>query len=87
PSVSPSGLALYEGALLPDWQGDLLRGGLSGARLVRLDLEGDAVVGQEDLFQGELGRIRDVRVGADGAIYALTDADNGRLIRIAPEGK
>ncbi|UYO00966.1 MAG: PQQ-dependent sugar dehydrogenase [Devosia sp.] len=87
PSVSPSGLAIYEGALIPDWQGDLISGGLSGERLVRLDLEGDAVVGQEDLFQGELGRIRDVRVGADGAIYALTDADNGRLIRIAPEGK
>jgi len=26
-----------------------------------------------------------VRVGPDGAIYLLTDADNGRLIRVAPE--
>lgn len=86
PSISPSGLDFYDGELLPEWQGDLLAGGLSGQLLVRLDMEGDAVVSEERLFQGQLGRIRDVRVGPDGAIYLLTDADNGRLIRVAPEG-
>jgi glucose/arabinose dehydrogenase len=87
PSISPSGLDFYHGALIPGWDGDLLLGGLSGNVLVRLDMEGDAVVGEEALFQGQLGRIRDVRVGADGAIYLLTDAQNGRLIRVAPEGE
>lgn len=87
PSISPSGLDFYEGSLLPDWEGDLLVGGLSGNMLVRLDMEGDAVVGEERLFEGQLGRVRDVRVGSDGAIYLLTDEDNGRLIRVAPEGK
>ncbi len=87
PSISPSGLDFYEGDLMADWQGDLLAGGLSGAVLVRLDMEGDSVVGEERLFAGQLGRIRDVRVGADGAVYLLTDEDNGRLIRVAPEGK
>lgn len=86
PSISPSGLDFYDGQLLPAWQGDLLAGGLSGQLLVRLDMEGDAVVGEERLFAGQLGRIRDVRVGPDGAIYLLTDEDNGRLIRVAPEG-
>ncbi len=86
PSISPSGLDFYDGELLPEWRGDLLSGGLSGQLLVRLDMEGDAVVGEERLFQGQLGRIRDVRVGPDGAIYLLTDEDNGRLIRVAPEG-
>lgn len=86
PSISPSGLDFYDGRLLPAWQGDLLAGGLSGQLLVRLDMEGDAVVGEERLFEGQLGRIRDVRVGPDGAIYLLTDEDNGRLIRVAPEG-
>ncbi len=85
PSISPSGLDFYEGDLLPEWQGDLLAGGLSGQLLVRLDVEGDAIVGEERLFAGQLGRIRDVRVGPDGAIYLLTDEDNGRLIRVAPE--
>jgi glucose/arabinose dehydrogenase len=55
--------------------------------LVRLDMEGDKVVGEEQLFAGQLGRIRDVRVGEDGAVYLLTDAANGRLIRVAPEGR
>lgn len=87
PSISPSGLDFYEGGLMPDWQGDLVLGGLSGQVLVRLDMEGDAVTGEERLFAGQLGRIRDVRVGADGAVYLLTDEDNGRLIRVAPEGK
>lgn len=87
PSISPSGLDFYEGALMPGWEGDLLLGGLSGAVLVRLDMDGDTVAGEERLFAGQLGRIRDVRGGADGAIYLLTDEDNGRLIRVAPEGK
>lgn len=86
PSISPSGLDFYEGELMPAWQGDLLAGGLSGQLLVRLDVEGDTIVGEERLFEGQLGRIRDVRVGPDGAIYLLTDEDNGRLIRVAPEG-
>lgn len=86
PSISPSGLDFYEAELIPGWEGDLLSGGLSGQVLVRLDMDGDEIVGEERLFAGQLGRIRDVRVGPDGAIYLLTDADNGRLIRVAPEG-
>lgn len=86
PSISPSGLDFYEADLIAGWKGDLLSGGLSGQLLVRLDVEGDEIVGEERLFAGQLGRIRDVRVGPDGAIYLLTDEDNGRLIRVAPEG-
>lgn len=86
PSISPSGLDFYEGPLFAGWEGDLLLGGLSGQVLVRLDMEGDAVVDEERLFANQLGRIRDVRVGPDGAIYLLTDAPNGQLIRVAPDG-
>jgi aldose sugar dehydrogenase len=86
PSISPSGLDFYDGDLLAGWQGDLLTGGLSGQVLVRLDVEGDTIVGEERLFAGQLGRVRDVKVGPDGAIYLITDEDNGRLIRVAPSG-
>jgi glucose/arabinose dehydrogenase len=87
PSISPSGLDFYDGALIPGWNGDLLTGGLSGQVLVRLDVEGDEIVGEERLFAGQLGRVRDVKTGADGAIYLITDQDNGQLIRVAPEGE
>ena len=43
-------------------------------------LDGDEVAGEERLSLG--ARIRDVRQGPDGAVYALTDEDNGRLLRL-----
>lgn len=84
PSISPSGLDIYEGELSAAWQGDLLTGGLSGQVMVRLDLEGDAVTGEERLFAGQLGRIRDVRAGPDGAIYLAIDHDPGQILRVTP---
>lgn len=86
PSVSPSGLDFYDGALFPAWQGDLISGGLSGQTLVRLDVEGDKVLGEERLFEGRLGRVRDVRVGPDGAVYVAIDANPGTIYRLAPAG-
>lgn len=86
PSIAPSGLAFYDGALVPEWQGDLLVGALRDQMLVRLDVEEGEIVGEERLFAGAFGRIRDVRVGAAGAIYLATDAPEGRIIRIAPDG-
>lgn len=82
PSIAPSGLAFYTGDLVPAWTGDLLVGALAGERLVRLDLEGDAVVGEEHLLVGMGKRIRDVRDGPDGAVYLLTDESAGEILRI-----
>ncbi|MBL9012272.1 MAG: PQQ-dependent sugar dehydrogenase [Alphaproteobacteria bacterium] len=83
---APSGLAVYRGALFPEWDGDLLAGGLAAAQVARLDLDAEGkVVGETRLF-AELGeRIRDVRVGPDGAIYLLTDEDNGKVLKVTPK--
>lgn len=86
PSISPSGLDFIEGPLFAEWEGDLITGGLSGQTMVRLDMEGDAVADTERLFEGRLGRVRDVKMGPDGAIYAVIDASPGAIYRIAPEG-
>ena len=53
-------------------------------RHVRLTLEGERIVREERLFNGVLGRIRDVRQGPDGLLYLLTDAQDGQLIRLEP---
>ncbi|MFO1036796.1 MAG: PQQ-dependent sugar dehydrogenase [Geminicoccaceae bacterium] len=84
PSIAPSGMAFYTAVEIPGWQGDLLVGALAAQQLVRLDLDGDRIVGEERLLDGELGRIRDVRVGPDGLVYLLTDEANGALFRIEP---
>jgi glucose/arabinose dehydrogenase len=77
-------MAFYEGDAFPEWQGDLLVGALAYQLLARLVLDGDRVVHEERLIDGELGRIRDVRVGPDGLIYLLTDDADGGIYRLAP---
>ncbi len=85
PSIAPSGLAVYRGDLFPQWRGDLLVGALVDQEVRRVDLD-DAgrVVGQQSLFKELKARIRDVRVGPDGAVYLLTDDANGRVLRVTP---
>lgn len=83
PSIAPSGLAVYEGNMFPEWQGDLLAGALKYEMIVRLDRdETGAIIGEERLLKGEYGRIRDVRVAPDGSIFFLTDGDDGKIVRI-----
>ena len=82
PSIGISGMAFYTADAIPRWKGSLLAGGLSGSTLVRLVLQGERVVREERLLTGEVGRIRDVRVGPDGAVYLLTDLADGALWRV-----
>ncbi|MBI1391288.1 MAG: PQQ-dependent sugar dehydrogenase [Alphaproteobacteria bacterium] len=88
PSIAPSGLAVYRGNVFPDdWDGDLLVGALAGLALHRIDLDGMKIVGEETYMTGN-HRIRDVRVGPDGAIYVTTEerrgAPVGRVLRLTP---
>ncbi|GAA0589686.1 PQQ-dependent sugar dehydrogenase [Caenispirillum bisanense] len=84
PSIAPSGMAFYSGEAFPQWQGDLFIGALAGAHLRRLELDGDRVTAQEELLVDLNARIRDVRSGPDGFLYLLTDASDGRLLRLVP---
>lgn len=84
PSIAPSGLAFYEGDLFPQWRGDALVGALKYRLVARLDVEDGAIVGEERLFDDQIGRIRDVAVGPDGAIWLLTDEGRGGLWRATP---
>lgn len=85
PSIATSGLAFYTGDLFPGWKGNVLAGGLAGAVLERLVLEGEHVIAVEHLLNDRGDRIRDVRVGPDGAVYVLTDDSNGLLLRLTPK--
>lgn len=81
---APSGLAEVTSEYFPEWQGNLLAGGLRSELLKRLVLEGDGVAESEVILDGEIGRIRDVRQGRDGALYLLDDDARGSLYRLVP---
>lgn len=85
PSIGPSGLLFYTGDLLPQWKGNVFVGSMPGRHLVRLVMDGDRVTHEEKLLTDLGWRIRDVRQGPDGALYVLTDEDNGRLLRLVPK--
>jgi aldose sugar dehydrogenase len=84
PVIAPSGMTFYVGDAFPEWQGDLFVGGLRATALVRLELEGDSVTGEERLLESLGLRIRDVVEGPDGALYLVTDEANGEILRVAP---
>lgn len=82
PVIAPSGMAFYQGQMFPELQGDALIGGLVAQAVVRLKLDGDRVIGEQRLAEG-IGRVRDIEIGHDGAIYVLIDAVDGELIRLS----
>jgi glucose/arabinose dehydrogenase len=84
PVISPSGMVVYSGDLFPEWRGNLFVGGLSSRALVRLAVENDRVVGEERLLTDLESRIREVVQGLDGALYLLTDARDGKLLKVTP---
>ena len=51
---------------------------LRGKRLLRFRLSGDGVVADGDWLKGTHGRLRDVVVGPDGALYVATSNHDGR---------
>jgi glucose/arabinose dehydrogenase len=84
PVIAPSGMAFYTGELFPQWKGNLFVGGLGAAALVRLELDGNKVTHEERLLL-DLGlRIRDVAQGPEGALYVVTDEDEGEILKISP---
>jgi aldose sugar dehydrogenase len=86
PSIAPSGMVFYTGDAFPGWRGSILVGALAGKLLSRLETDGDAVTGEERMLNALNERIRDVRQGPDGFVYLLTDAAQGRVLRLKPAG-
>ncbi|HEY4556056.1 MAG TPA: PQQ-dependent sugar dehydrogenase, partial [Lysobacter sp.] len=75
-----SGMAFRTGRTDSAWGDSLFLGALADGDLIRLQLDGDRITGEERLL-GELkARIRDVRVGPDGQLYVVIDEPQGRLL-------
>lgn len=87
PSIAPSGMDFYTADAVPAWTGDLFVGALAFQMLVRLDIENGRVIHEERLLEDVEERIRAVDQGPDGNLYLLTDAPDGRILRLKPMPK
>jgi glucose/arabinose dehydrogenase len=77
-------MLIYSGRLWPEWRGHIFVGALKFKLISRLSRDADGITGEEQLFEGAFGRVRDLREAPDGAIWFLTDEDQGALYRVSP---
>jgi len=83
PSPAMCGLDFVTGDLFPKWNNNLLAGALKFQEVKRLVIENDKVV-KEEVIVKNMGRVRDVAVGPDGAIYVVLNGQN-RIVRLTPK--
>ena len=82
PSIAVCGLDFYRGDLFPKWKNQLMAGGLRYEVVSLLNIEGDRIMHDEAIVRN-LGRVRDVTTGPDGAIYVVLNSP-GTIIKLTP---
>lgn len=82
PSTAVCGLDFYDASLFPKWKNHLLVGALKYESVDLLTVEADRVMHSETIVKG-LGRVRDVAVGPDGAVYVVLNQP-GTVLRLTP---
>ncbi|TWT67632.1 Soluble aldose sugar dehydrogenase YliI precursor [Posidoniimonas polymericola] len=97
PSIAPASATFYAGALFPDLEGDLLVGCLRGEAMLRVRLTDSGEMQElERWFPSRYGRVREVQVAPDGAIWLTTSMFDppeahgaegyDQVLRITPAG-
>jgi len=85
PSLALTGMVFYTGDRFPEWKDSLFVGAMVGEQIQRVVFNMRGLPIRRDPLMWELGqRIRDVQQGPDGLLYALTEEDDGALLRIEP---
>lgn len=82
PSIAVCGLDFYDGDLFPKWQNKLMVGALKYEEVKLLHIEGDRVIHEQTIVKN-LGRVRDVTTGPDGAVYVVLNNPD-KVIRLTP---
>ncbi|MET4100895.1 glucose/arabinose dehydrogenase [Roseovarius sp. MBR-78] len=81
PSIAPSGMMIYSGALWPEWRGHVFVGSLKFGLISHL--AGQPLREIERLKSPHTARLRDIREAPDGSIWFLS-VGNGAAYRITP---
>lgn len=71
PVIAPSGMDFYDGSEFPEWDGAFIIAGLMAQGVVVVHTDGDRVTTEERVPLN--ARVRDVKAGPDGAVYAVTE--------------
>ena len=80
PTFAVSGIAYYDHAAIPEWQNSILITSLKNSRvkagkrlqMLRLNKEGDKIIGTTDYLVNTFGRLREVMTTPDGRIFIFT---------------
>lgn len=96
PSIGPSQITFYDGAQFAGVKGSLLLACLRGERIIRFQLNDQAILSQEDWLTGQYGRLRALTTGPDGCLYFSTSQNDppegsprsgyDMLLRLRPAG-
>lgn len=91
PAIAPNGIAFYTGEAMPGWKNNLFvasarRGQINGTgALIRVVLNERLQETRQEVLLDDLHqRLKDVRQGPDGMLYAVTDEAESVLLRIGP---
>ena len=82
PSTGACGLDVARGKAFPQWQGDLLAGGLAGQNVDRIRVKDGKMVERETLVKGQ-GRVRDVAVTPNGEVYVVLNGPDA-IVKLVP---
>lgn len=83
PSIAACGLEVVSGDLFKDWNGYLLAGALKYRELRLIKIDGTRYISEQVLLKGK-GRVRDITMGQDGAIYVVLNGP-GHVLRLTPK--
>ncbi len=82
PSIAACGLDVVSGDMFKKWDGFLVAGSLKFEEVRLIKLKNGAYVSEQILLK-DRGRVRDVTVGPDGAIYAILNTPD-QILRLTP---
>lgn len=82
PSIAACGLDVVSGEMFTKWDGYLLAGALKFKELRLIKLQDGKYVSEQILLKDK-GRVRDVTIGSDGAIYVVLNRP-GQILRLTP---
>jgi glucose/arabinose dehydrogenase len=82
PSIAPSGLLVYQGAMFPEWRGDIFVGSLKDDYIARLEISGETTREVQQIANAATERVRDIVEAEDGSIWFIS-VGNGAVYRIS----